>query len=715
MPRRKHPAQHPAAPGSPAGAAPGVRPDTSPALPSTMSPGTDMNARHPAHDDGTPPSAAVPPVRDLPFTGGTIDALLREERVFRPLPQVVAGAEVNPQDVSRARARAAADPDGYWEEAAEELEWFRRWDAVHDGSNAPFHRWFTGARCNIVHNALDRHIETGTKNRLALIWEGESGDTRSFTYYQLYREVNRLANALRGLGVGKGDRVIIYMPPLPETVFAMLAAAKIGAVHSTVFGGFSARSLRDRMEDARPAVVVTVDGFYRNGRVIPLKPIADEAVAALPPDLATGVRHMIVVHRAHVETPMTEGRDIWYHDAVRGQHHEALTEIMDSTDPLFLLYTSGTTGKPKGHVHAHGGYMVGVHRTMRWVFDVKPTDIFWCTAEPGWITGHSYVVYGPLMAGTTTVLYEGHPLYPEPGRVWSMVERLGVTILYTAPTLVRMLMRHGAQHVARHDLTTLRLLATVGEPISPEAWLWFHRHVGRGRCPVLDTWWQTETGMIMLSPLPVSLLKPGSVTRPLPGIEAEVVDEHGQPVPPGRGGLLVLKRPWPAMSCGVYNDEESYRRLYWERFPGWYCTGDVARRDEDGYFWIQGRADDVLLIAGHRIGTAEMEAALASHPSVAECAVIGVPDALRGEVAKAFVVLVDDHPPLGTMPSSDDLATELVEHVRRELGPVAVIREISFREGLPRNRSGKIMRRVLRSEELGRDTGDLSTLEDGYV
>ena len=307
--------------------------------------------------------------------------------------------------------------------------------------------------------------------------------------------------------------------------------------------------------------------------------------------------------------------------------------------------------------------MVGVHRTMRWVFDVKPTDIFWCTAEPGWITGHSYVVYGPLMAGTTTVLYEGHPLYPEPGRVWSMVERLGVTILYTAPTLVRMLMRHGAQHVARHDLTTLRLLATVGEPISPEAWLWFHRHVGRGRCPVLDTWWQTETGMIMLSPLPVSLLKPGSVTRPLPGIEADVVDEHGQPVGPGRGGLLVLQRPWPAMSCGVYNDDESYRRLYWERFPGWYCTGDVARRDEDGYFWIQGRADDVLLIAGHRIGTAEMEAALASHPSVAECAVIGVPDALRGEVAKAFVVLVDDHPPLGTMVNADDLATELVEHV----------------------------------------------------
>ena len=652
-----------------------------------------------------------------PLAGGagTLDALLHEERVLRPLPRVVAEAIVNPQDLARARHHADSDLTGYWEEAAEELEWFRRWDTVLDDDNAPFYRWFAGARCNIVHNALDRHVETANRHRLALIWEGEPGDERRYTYFELYREVNRFANALRGLGIGKGDRVVIYMPPLPETIIAMLAVAKIGGVHSTVFGGFSARSLRERMADARPTAMVTVDGFYRNGRVIALKPIADEAIAELPSDVQADLRHQIVVHRAHLETPMQEGRDLWYHDVVRGQSTEALTEVMDATDPLFLLYTSGTTGRPKGHMHCHGGYMVGVHRTMRWVFDIRPTDVFWCTAEPGWITGHSYGVYGPLMAGTTTVLYEGHPLYPEPGRVWSMVERWGVNILYTVPTLIRMLMRLGVDHPARHDLTTLRLLATVGEPISPEAWMWFHRIIGRGRCPVLDTWWQTETGMIMISPLPVTALKPGSVTRPLPGVQAEVVDTCGNPVPPGRGGLLVLQKPWPAMSCGVFNDPDSFRELYWTRFPGWYTTGDVARKDADGYIWIQGRADDVILIAGHRIGTAEMEAALATHPAVAECAVIGIPDMVRGEVGKAFVVLVDDHPPLGTMPHASELAEELVAHVRRELGPVAVIREIAFREGLPRNRSGKIMRRVLRSEEMGGDLGDLSTLEDGYV
>lgn len=642
----------------------------------------------------------------------TLDALLREERVFRPLPRVVADAVVNPQDVARAREQAGTAPLAFWEEAAEELEWFRRWDGVLDDSNAPFMRWFPGALCNIVHNALDRHIETSNRHRLALIWEGEPGDSRRFTYFDLYREVNRLANAMRSLGVTKGDRVVIYMPPLPETVFAMLACAKIGAVHSTVFGGFSARSLCDRVEDARPTLLLTVDGFYRNGRVVPLKPVADDAVDALSPEARAGLHHVVVVHRAHLETPMRDGRDIWYHDLVRGQSTEALTEVLSANAPLFVLYTSGTTGKPKGLVHSHGGYMVGVHRTMRWVFDVRPTDIFWCTAEPGWITGHSYGVYGPLMAGTTTVLYEGHPLYPEAGRLWSMVERWGVTILYTVPTVIRMLMRFGPLYPARHDITTLRLLATVGEPISPETWVWFYRTIGRGRCPVLDTWWQTETGMIMVSPLPVSALKPGSVARPLPGVDVDIVDGEGAPVPPGRGGLLVVKTPWPAMACGVFGDDEAFRRLYWERFPGWYCTGDVARRDDDGYIWIQGRADDVILIAGHRIGTAEMEAALASHPAVAECAVIGVPDRLKGEVGKAFVVLRDTEEAAA---EEQALATSLVGHVRRELGPVAVIRDVVFREGLPRNRSGKIMRRILRSEEMGVETGDLSTLEDAYI
>lgn len=637
------------------------------------------------------------------------DALLHEERVFRPLPRVVAEAVVNPQDLSRARTAAAANPLGYWEDAAEELEWFRRWDDVLDDSDAPFMRWFPGALCNIVHNALDRHIETANRHRLALIWEGEPGDTRRFTYFDLYREVNRLANALRGLGVSKGDRVIIYMPPLPETVFTMLAAAKIGAVHSTVFGGFSAGSLRDRVEDARPTIMVTVDGFYRNGQVVALKPIADEALQGLPEAVREGVRNVIVVHRAHLETPMSEPRDIWYHDLVRKQSTEALTEVLSANDPLFMLYTSGTTGKPKGLVHSHGGYMVGVNRTMRWVFDIRPTDVFWCTADPGWITGHSYGIYGPLMAGTTTVLYEGHPLYPEAGRLWSMVERWGVTILYTVPTIIRMLMRFGPQYPSRYDLTTLRLLGTVGEPISPETWVWFYRTIGRGRCPVLDTWWQTETGMIMISPLPVSALKPGSVTRPLPGIEIDIVDSEGESVPPGRGGLLIVKKPWPAMACGVFDDPETFKRLYWERFPGAYWTGDVARRDNDGYIWIQGRADDVILVAGHRIGTAEMEAALASHPYVGECAVIGVPDELRGEVGKAFVVLVDEMAQ-GNV-DEETISAALITHVRRELGPVAIIRDVAFRESLPRNRSGKIMRRVLRSEDAGTDAGDLSTLD----
>ncbi len=651
---------------------------------------------------------------------GTLDTLLVEERVFRPLPRVMAEATVNPQDAAHARRRAEQDWLGFWEEAADELQWFRKWETVLDDAEPPFYRWFAGARCNIVHNALDRHIETVNKNRLALIWEGEPGDTRKLTYFELYREVNRFANVLRGMGVRKGDRVLIYMPSLPETAIAMLATAKIGAIHSVVFAGFSSGGLADRIADAQPRIIVTVDGFYRNGRVIALKPLVDDAIthcrrAAQDRDGASagsGVEQVVVVHRAHLDVAMQDGRDRWWHDVMLHQPSEALTEVMDATDPLFVLYTSGTTGKPKGIVHSHGGYMVGVHRTLNWVFDLKPTDIFWCTADPGWITGHSYAIYGPLMAGTTTLLYEGHPLYPEAGRLWSMVERWGVTILYTVPTLIRMLMRFGTQYPARHDLTTLRLLGTVGEPISPEAWVWFHKNIGRGQCPLLDTWWQTETGMIMIAPLPVSLLKPGSVTRPMPGIEADVVDAKGNSLPPRTGGYLVIKRPWPAMMNTVFNDRQAYESMYWSQFPGWYFPGDVARKDDDGYIWIQGRADDVIMIAGHRVGTAELEAALASHPAVAECGVIGVPDDIRGEVAKAFVVLHDDVPPIGGFVQAEDLEAELMEHVRRELGPVAVLRGVEFRAQLPKNRSGKIMRRILRAEELGEDTGDTSTLEE---
>ena len=635
---------------------------------------------------------------------GALDALLQEERVFRPLPQLVIEANVNPQEYAEAMKLASEDYLKYWEEAAKELDWFKKWDQVLDDSDAPFYKWFVGAKCNIVYNALDRHIETANKNKLALIWEGEPGDTKKLTYYELYRAVNRLANALKTLGVQKGDRVVLYMPPLPEIVIAMLAVAKIGAVHSMVFAGFSAKALRDRITDAEAKIVITADGFYRNGKVVNLKKVVDEALV----DGCDSVDTVIVVHRASVETEMVDMRDVWYEDLVRQERPVCPTEVMDSEDMLFLLYSSGTTGKPKGIVHTHGGYMVGVHRSLKWVFDIKPTDIFWCTADAGWITGHSYVVYGPLMVGTTTVMYEGHPLYPQADRLWDIVERYGITIFYTAPTLIRMLMRFGSQYPKKHDLSTLRLLGSVGEPINPEAWVWFYTNVGRSEWPIMDTWWQTETGSFMISPLPITLLKPGSATKPLPGIEADVVDDDGNPVPPGKGGLLVIKKPWPSMLRTLYKNPERYKKTYWEKFPGMYLAGDVARKDEDGYFWIQGRSDDVLNIAGHRIGTAELESALVAHEAVAEAAVIGVPDKIKGEVAKAFVILNAGY----EVTDPDKLITELKSHVRSELGPVAVIKSIEFKDKLPKTRSGKIMRRILRAQELGEEIGDTSTLED---
>ncbi len=634
---------------------------------------------------------------------GALDALLQEERVFRPLPQVMTTANVNPHAYDEALAKGEKDPLGYWEEAAEELDWFRKWEQVLDDSNPPFYKWFVGAKCNIVYNALDRHIETGNKNKLALIWEGEPGDSRTLTYYELHRAVCRFANALRTLGVEKGDRVIIYMPPLPETVIAMLAVAKIGAVHSAVFAGFSAKALRERIEDAKAKMIVTVDGFYRNGRVVNLKHVVDEALVTACHQCAETV---VVVHRANVEVEMVEPRDIWYQDLVRNERPTAPTEVLDSEDMLFLLYTSGATGKPKGIVHTHGGYMVGVHRSIQWVFDIKPTDIFFCTADTGWVTGHSYVVYGPLMAGTTTMLYEGPPLYPQADRLWSMVERWGITILYSVPTLVRMLMRFGKEFLKRHDLSTLRLLGSVGEPMNPEAWVWFHKYVGRGVCPLMDTWWQTETGMFMVSPVPISMLKPGSVNKALPGVEVDILDEQGRSVPPGKGGHLVVKKPWPSMLRGVFNDDERYVQNYWSKFPGYYLTSDVARRDEDGYIWIQGRADDVLNIGGHRLGTAEMESAFLAHKAVAEAAVIGIPDKIKGEVGKAFVILNEG------VETDNNLVKELQEHIRRELGPVAVIKVIEFVDTLPKARSGKIMRRILKAKELGQSVGDTSTLED---
>jgi acetyl-CoA synthetase len=644
------------------------------------------------------------PKEDIMEQNGALDSLLQEERVFRPLPQLVIEANVNPQEYDAAIKTANDDYLSYWEDAAKELDWFRKWNQVLDDSNPPFYRWFPGAKCNIVYNALDRHITTANKNKLALIWEGEPGDTQKFTYYELYRAVNRFANALRSLGIKKGDRVIIYMSPLPETIIAMLAVAKIGAVHCMVFAGFSAKAIRERINDAQAKLVITADGFYRNGRPINLKKVIDEAVEG-----SDTVDTVVVVHRANVQVEMNEPRDLWYEALVRQESAESPTEVMDANDMLFLLYSSGTTGKPKGIVHGHGGYMVGVHRSLNWVFDIKPTDIFCCTADVGWITGHSYVVYGPLMAGTTTVIYEGHPLYPQADRMWDVIAKYGVTIFYTAPTLIRMLMRFGTQYPKMHDLSTLRLLGSVGEPINPEAWVWFYKNIGRSECPIIDTWWQTETGSFIICPFPISLLKPGSVFKPLPGIEADVVNEHGESVPPGKGGLLILKRPWPSMLLGLYNDPDRYKEAYWSQIPGAYLAGDVARRDVDGYIWIQGRSDDVLNIAGHRIGTAELESALVAHRAVAEAAVIGVPDAIKGEVAKAFVILTEEY---SNPEDPDDLMKQLKAHIRRELGPVAVVKSIDIREKLPKTRSGKIMRRILKAEELGEDVGDTSTLED---
>ena len=646
-----------------------------------------------------------------PSANGIIESLLTEKRVFRPHPRVLAESAVNPADLKYAYETAQRTPLAYWEEAAERLQWYRRWETVLDDTKAPFYQWFSGGRCNIVHNALDRHITSPNRNKLAIIWEGEPGDTRRLTYFELYREVNKCANAMRKLGVSKGDRVLIYLPSMPETVIAMLAAAKIGAIHSVVFAGFAANALAERIADAQPKLIITVDGFYRNGRILKLKPLVDEArlhetVQALKPP------NTIVIHRCQVTVPMDDAHDVWWHDIMRDQSYEAMTEPMDADAPLFMLYTSGTTDKPKGVLHSHGGYMVGVHHTFTQVFDNNATDIFWCTADIGWVTGHSYVVYGPLMAGTTTFIYEGHPLYPQAGRLWSMVERWGISVLYTVPTLIRMLMRFDTNYPLQHDLSTLRLLGSVGEPISPEAWVWFHTTIGKGRCPLLDTWWQTETGMIMIAPYPISLLKPGSVARPLPGIDADVVDADGASLPAGKGGYLVIKNPWPAMITTLFNDDTTYKERYWSKFSGWYCSGDIARKDEDGYIWLQGRADDVIMIAGHRIGTAEFEAALATHPAVAECAVIGMPDAIRGEVAKGFVVLKDLVQQPLFADEDEPIEQQLIHHVRAELGAIAVVGDIDIRDALPRNRSGKIMRRLLRAEIYGNDMGDISTLEE---
>ena len=633
-----------------------------------------------------------------------IDALLTEHRRFPPSEQWRRRASANDPEVY---ARAAADPEKFWADFARELDWFEPWTRVLEWT-PPYAKWFVGGKLNASVNCLDRHIHGPRRNKAAFIWEGEPGDRRTLTYWDLYREVNAFANVLKSLGVQRGDRVALYMPLIPELAIAMLACARIGAVHSVVFGGFSAESLRDRINDAQAVVLVTADGGYRRGQIVPLKQMADEALQETP-----SIKHVVVVQRqtgATIPVHMQEGRDHWYHALMQDAPSYCEPAVMDAEDMLYILYTSGTTGKPKGIVHTTGGYLTGTYATTKWVFDLKEDDVYWCTADIGWVTGHSYVVYGPLSNGATVVMYEGAPDWPRKDRFWEMIDRHGVTIFYTAPTAIRAFMRWGVDWPAKRDLSTLRLLGSVGEPINPEAWIWYYLHIGRERCPVVDTWWQTETGMIMITPLPgITHLKPGSATHPFPGVFAEVRDQKGQRVETG-GGLLTLTKPWPAMLRGIYGDPDRFVTQYWSQWQdGSYFTGDGARVDDEGCYWLLGRVDDVLNVAGHRLGTMEVESALVDHPRVAEAAVVGKPHEIKGQAVAAFVTLKEGNAP------SDALVSELKDHVVKKIGAIARPDQILFSADLPKTRSGKIMRRLLRDIAEGKALGDTTTLADPSV
>jgi acetyl-CoA synthetase len=633
-----------------------------------------------------------------------ISVLLDEKRVFKPNEEFANQTNVK-QWMEKHNIK---DPDElykkgenwewFWEEISKDLvEWYKPYDKVIEWK-PPNVKWFVGAQYNIVHDALDKHVKSWRKNKVAFIFEGEPGDVQKWTYNDLYIEVNKLANAMKKLGVKKGDRVGIYMPMIVELPIAMLACAKIGAIHSVVFSGFSANAFRDRIIDSEAKLVITCDAFWRRGKKVYLKEQADIALEETP-----SVQHVIVCKRTEDAVPWTKGRDLWWNEIIKDMPKECETERLDANDPLFFLYTSGTTGKPKGIIHAHGGYAVGTAYTLKWVFDMKEEDIWWCAADIGWITGHSYIVYAPLVLGATSVIYEGAPDWLQPDRWWEIIEKYNVTLLYTSPTSIRLFMRYGEKWPQKHDISSLRLLGSVGEPINPEAWMWYYKYIGNEKCQIMDTWWQTETGHFYISPLPLTPLKPGSATKALPGLSAEVYNEKAEPVQ-NAGGNLVLTHPWPGMLRGIYKNPERYQETYWSRFKDIYLAGDVTRKDEDGYFWVQGRADDVLNVSGHRIGNSEVESALVSHPMVAEAAVVGKPHELKGESIVSYVVLKENADP------TEELRKELWEHVGNEMGKLARPDEIWFVNDVPKTRSGKIMRRVIRAKALGKDTGDTSTL-----